>query len=60
MTDLVDYLRDKLAIAQRGCTCPTPGLLSNFPVGVLVLADCVEHGQTRQTVGGFAWARTKS
>ena len=50
---LVDYLEEKLDLARAGCTCPTEELMASLPVGVEVLADCVEHGRTRKTVGGF-------
>lgn len=60
MADLIDYLREKLTAARLGCTCPTTAWLARLPVGVLVLTDCVEHGRTRQVVGGFVSARTKS
>jgi hypothetical protein len=55
MTDLVDYLRDKLEHAQRGCTCPKADWLATLPMGMEVLSDCVDHGQKRQTVGGYGY-----
>ena len=55
MGDLIDYLRDKLAHAQRGCTCPTEDWLATLRPDLLVITDCVEHGTKKRYGASDAW-----
>lgn len=60
--DLVDYLRERLAVADAPCRCfsdEVTAALAGLSPGLEAWVQCEQHGWVRRMVGGFGYARVR-